>query len=447
MASSRTEIRVGQVATVAGITKFHVVGGRVPAGKRWNLNLIVNNSTGGALTFSSAIVHRYPDYIDGAEVSTGVGSGTFFGDVHPNERWMAVSDGGGNIILHRITPPSIMSPPVQTVATGLTAITNVKFSPDGNWLAVCGSASPYLKVYSFSEIYGAGLAVSNPATLPNAGAASLAWHPAGTFIACSYTGSNVLSAWPWSPGFGTKISDSSAGPGSATAAYRTLKFRPQGDAILSGFNTGTPWIAAWPFTGTFGTKYSDPSTPPTGNVQSLCWAPGGDAFAWIDIASNGFYLQPWSAGFSGTRLNAVATGGGSTGSAIYAVDAYAFVAVGTYGTKYLIGFEWNPLGIVGRIFSGGVTTVVAASGNLEMGTAQQGGVLFFKETAASNIIAKSLIASPATSGGVGMLANAMSVAANSTVKISGHVMNEGERLIVAGSGVLNVMASAVEVTL
>lgn len=447
MASSRTEIRVGQVATIAGITKFHAVGQRVPTGKRWNLNLVVNNSTGGALTFSSGIVHRYPDYGDGAEVATAAGGQ--FGDIHPNERWLVTTEGGASLVLYRATPPSILTAAVQTINTGLGAIAAVKFSPDGNWIAVCGSASPYIKVYAFSDVYGAGLAVSDPGSLPNGPVASVAWHPAGTFLACSYTGSTVLSAWPWVPGFGTKISDSSAGPASGNATYRHLKFRPQGDAILSGFSQ-TPYLAAWPFTGTFGTKYSNASNTPTGAITGLCWAPGGGAFAYADANEVYLYIQPWSAGFSGARIVGPSAGGNVTSAAIYTPDDYAFYVLGTFGgtTKFYVGTEWNPLGLVGRAFTGvGTAIPTTNAGDITMGMVQQGGIVYYRENGTSNIIAKSLISAPATSGGIGLLTSAMSIAANSTVKISGHVMNEGERLIVAGSGVLNVMASAVEVIL
>jgi len=430
MASSRTEIRVGQVTTPAGITLFSTVGGRVPAGKRWNLNLLVNNSTGGALTFSSSIVHRYADYGKQAEKTATVTT-PIVGAVHPGGRWVVFA-AGTSMYYARITPPGVVGPILRSSSSW--TITDMKFNSTGDWLAVSFGSNPYLAIFAFSEVFGLGpyIGCGNA----NGAATGVAWHPGGAYIALSYSGSAVISAWPWSSttGFGTKLTDSSNG---FTATSNTaLAFRPQGDIIVAGC-TATPYIAAWPFTGTFGTK-SNPTWTPSAAIRYLAWAPGGGALAMLTAATGSIQVTPWTTTWGSQVFDVGANV--TTPKMLAAVDDYAFIGLGAN----VSGGEWSGVGggFSPRSFTEGSLTNAAVA---PLGVALDGGVAVWGGT--SIIVLGSLIQPHTTSGGIGYICDAMSIAANSTAKLSGHILNEGERLIVAGSGALNVMASAVEITL
>ena len=446
MASNRNEIRVGAVTAAASPA---AVGARVPTGKRWNLNIIATNPTAGALTLTCAVLNKRHDYDQGRAItftSTTQTGAALFGDIHPNGRWMAYSSGAStSFSVTQITAPGVIGSKEQVVAPGLGTLLTVKFSPDGNWIAVGGTTTPFLKVYSFSELYGVGLAVANPATLPNAGPVNgIAWHPAGTFIVISYgaAAQPVLSGWPWGPGFGAKLADSSTNGASNNAQDRTLHFRPQGDAVMCG-NTNSPFISAFPFTNVFGARYANPSSLPGGRVVGLQWSPGGDALCYTNQSTAAVIAQLWSAGFSGTAFTLASMAAVANSGDVYAVDQYGFLA---HEASSAVGGWWNPLGVAGATFQISAANGVTLAG-CGFGTLLEGGVLVYGGNVSATIIFQSVVAAPAISGGIANICSALSIAAGATKQLPGYVMNEGERLIVSGSGALDVYVSAVEVTL
>mgnify|MGYP001232290851 CR=1 FL=1 len=441
MASSRSEIRVGAGVTAAG-GLFQSIGGQVPDGKRWNINLVATNATAGALTFSASIVNRRHDFTQSLEVLADITA-----DVVTLTS-VAIHPGGAaavaivNDFMYFVRITDGVAGVTTKIATGLNVLSAVAFSPDGNWLAVSGSVSPFLKVYAYSEVYGIGLAVSNPGTLPTAAVSGIDWHPAGSYIACSYSASNAISAWPWASGFGTKLTDSSAAAGLPGA--RTLAFRPQGDAIVCGHAT-TPFMSAWPFTTVFGTITTP--TAPSSQVKALAWSPNGDAIGFLTNTIEAGKVILWaSSAFSGTAFSVTTLSPGTGSQGVVPLDDYVFWFGGD--TNHQVG-GWNPLGAIGATYSmTGLSTTNVQDKSLCRTTLLDGGLVVYAATGAAGVIVfKHVVAPHTTSGGVGYICNALSIAAATSLKLSGFVLNEGERLLVAGSGVLSVMVSAVEVTL
>lgn len=424
-------------STVAGSGRF-AIGDRVPTGKRWNLNLIITNPSASTRTITADIVQRYCSYSSGQGVAvTGLSASGSCVSVHPTGKFLAfVSTGDSYLRIYRITAPGIIVL-AQAVSGGIGNLNACQFSPDGNWIAIGGPSTPYLKVFSFSQVYGAGLAVSNPATLPAGTVQAIAWHPTGSAIIVGLMSSSpYVEGWPWSPGFGTKYTAISPAPAGGVIYPGALDIRPQGDVVAVGYN-GSPYISAYAFnpsTG-WGSKYTDPS-PLASYPAAVRWVPNG-SWCFTNVSS-GTYGAPWSSGWGASFVYFSSTD--ASAPTLVCPDDYVLIAA---GSANITGCEWNPLGIAGRTFSSSIGT--GATGKGEMIPGSGGGILAYP--GATTINMKTIIDTAALSGGIGSILAGTTIAANSVLKVSGHVMNEGERLVVSASGQLEIAASAVEVTL
>ena len=84
----------------------------------------------------------------------------------------------------------------------------------------------------------------------------------GPFPPTSY-----FSVWPWSAGFGTRVSD----PELATSAGTGVAFSARGDFIAIT-QESSPRISVFPWSGgAFGARVSNPGTLPTGTARGVAF--------------------------------------------------------------------------------------------------------------------------------------------------------------------------------
>lgn len=94
-------------------------------------------------------------------------------------------------------------------------------------------------------------------------------HPPPKYIAFAQDTSPRVSAYTWSSGFGTKVSDPTTTP---TGISDSVSFSPAGADIAVAHST-SPRVSAYPWSSGFGTKYSDPATSIGSNANGLSFSP------------------------------------------------------------------------------------------------------------------------------------------------------------------------------
>lgn len=174
------------------------------------------------------------------------------------------------------------------------AALSVAFNPAGTYLAVGLSVSPYIAVYAFSQATGIGTRVSAPASLPTGPVRGVAWNQNGTALACAHDNSPYLTAYPFSGGaFGTKYAD----PATPPAAHgNSVAFTAAGD-YLGVAHQGSPYVSVYPFSvaAGIGAKVADPAAIPTGIGTGIMWSPD-DAYLAVSHY-DGLSVWAWAAGF------------------------------------------------------------------------------------------------------------------------------------------------------
>lgn len=164
------------------------------------------------------------------------------------------------------------NPPALPVA----AVTSVRISPTGRFVAITSGTTPFLHVYQLIDgpigpILGQRAA--NAATLPTGAAMSCDWSPNEDYLAVAHTTTPFVSVYPFiapTLAIGAKITN----PGSVPAGNGTaVAWSKLGDAIVVGCAT-TPFVASYPFSaGAFGTIHTAPVSTPSGTITAIDFMP------------------------------------------------------------------------------------------------------------------------------------------------------------------------------
>lgn len=194
----------------------------------------------------------------------GYGGATTYGIAwHPSGSWVAIADNSGALHVWAWTDASGFGSAVSVA--GLTAPTvgsGVAWSPDGRYLFISDTTTPYLHCYEFDPDAGAFQEkMSNPASLPAGAAQAVALNPAGSLVAVAHTTTPYFSVYPFASGsFGAKLTAPGA-TGLPAGNGKSIAFSPDGQSIAVGHTT-TPFVTAYPIdvrTG-IGAKLVNPTT-------------------------------------------------------------------------------------------------------------------------------------------------------------------------------------------
>lgn len=216
--------------------------------------------------------------------------------VHPDGNHVAVphpSPSGAGVSVWEWGPSGWGAEVVDDTSAAGTNAFDVAWSPDGAYLALAHSGSPFVTVYAWD---GSSLtAVSNPATLPPAQANTVAFSPGGGQLVAGGP-APWLAAWTWSAGWGAFLNNAPSLPGTP----QQVAFSPSGAHLACAHGT-TPVISAWAFTGAgFGAKVANPATVPSalgGGGTSVAFTEAGDFLAVGHSASPYVSVYPWTGAF------------------------------------------------------------------------------------------------------------------------------------------------------
>lgn len=170
---------------------------------------------------------------------------------------------------------------------------DIAFSRDGDFLAFSHASSPYLTIYPFSASNGIGAKLSDPSILPNSRGFGVSFSKGGRVAVGHRSGDGISVYTIESGGVGSKFS-SPATPLNGDEAF--VDFSPDGDAIAIG-DDSHPYVHAyeWSDSSGFGAKYSNPTNVPGGACQGVSFSRDGKSLAFSADDSTNVYVYPWSA--------------------------------------------------------------------------------------------------------------------------------------------------------
>lgn len=181
--------------------------------------------------------------------------------------------------------------------TAAQASHSVKFHPGGLFVALGLDAAPGVAAYAFTSSggFGSKSAAPSPSTfLTSQVPDAISFSPDGAYIAVANTATPFIHVWPFSAGgaFGTVV----ANPGTLPASQVFgIFFSPYNDYLFGTTQTGATVLYAYPWTGVFGTLGTNATTlPPTTNLFGCSVHPSGDHVAWYGNTTPfmGIYAAP-----------------------------------------------------------------------------------------------------------------------------------------------------------
>lgn len=140
------------------------------------------------------------------------------------------------------------------------------WSPNGRYMAIAHTTSPYITVYDF--VTNSPVKLSNPGTLPSSNCLSCAWSPDSRFLAVGMASSSIFF-YDLQSGSVIYLAQPT---GIVSASWTGLAWSPDGNYFAAAGNV-SPYVFVWPWsTSGTGTKLSNPATLPTGGATDVAWS-------------------------------------------------------------------------------------------------------------------------------------------------------------------------------
>jgi 6-phosphogluconolactonase (cycloisomerase 2 family) len=149
------------------------------------------------------------------------------------------------------------------------------FSPNGQYLTVAHSVSPFLTIYKADYTTGSFTKLANPTNLPPAAGKSVSFSNDGKYLSVSHDTSPFITIYDidYATDTFTKVADPATTP---TGTARGMAFSPN-DRYLSVAHYTSPFLTIYRVdstTNTF-TKLNNPATLPAGAGQDVFFSPDG----------------------------------------------------------------------------------------------------------------------------------------------------------------------------
>jgi WD40 repeat protein len=209
-------------------------------------------------------------------------------------------------------------------------------SPDGLWLAIALTASPYIAISPVAEDVIGDLSSPTGGDIPAGQGNKVAWSPNGDYVFLGHNTAPYLSAWSWDGTWGTKIAPGT-NPGANVLGISVSRY----GGYVAVVTATTPFLSVYPWTGAFGSRVQ----PVAPNIQA---GAGADVIfsrsgKWIIVAHTTTpYVSAWrwDDGELGPIKNPadLATG---NGLAITTSRDGLFIAIAQTGTPYVRAWRWR----------------------------------------------------------------------------------------------------------
>jgi len=201
----------------------------------------------------------------------------------------------------------------------------VSFSPDGTYLAIGHSTTPFVTIYKRSGDTFTKLA--NPATLPTGQGKGPSFSPDGTYLAIGHDSSPFVTIYKRSGDTFTKLANPATLP---TGNGEGAAFSPDG-TYLAVVHNSSPFVTIYKRSGDTFTKLANPATLPTGNGEGAAFSPDGTYLA-VGHAITPFVTIYKRSGDTFTKLaNPATLPNGNVWEASFSPDG-TYLAVGNGGS-------------------------------------------------------------------------------------------------------------------
>lgn len=181
----------------------------------------------------------------------------------------------------------------DTDPTGITY--DAKWSPNGEFLAVAHTTTPYVTIY---QKKGTALTkLTNPGTLPTGNANCVAWSPNGEFLAVGHETTPFVTIYQRAGATFTKVTNPVTLPSSTVYG---VAFSPNGEFLATAHAT-TPYMTVYRRTSTTFTKITNPATLPTSTGRAISFTPGGTRI-WMLQANTGLIDELREYAYSSTAV-------------------------------------------------------------------------------------------------------------------------------------------------
>lgn len=158
---------------------------------------------------------------------------------HPTEPLLALAaPTTPKLHLYNVSPTGVLTVSDVTVPSQSNTGNHLKWSPDGNYLAVASDTTPWIIVYAFDKVARTLTKLANPATMPGSAMRQLAWNPTSDCIVIvgSGTSSQTMRLYGISDTTITHRNTSS----NQQQVYN-LAMRKTEDRFVAGWGTASPW--------------------------------------------------------------------------------------------------------------------------------------------------------------------------------------------------------------
>lgn len=234
--------------------------------------------------------------------------------------------------------------PKLTSTTGIGSVKGMSMHPSNNAAAFSRSSSPFISAAPFNKLTGFGTSFSNPSVLPNAtlvsGRGGPSFNPSGNAIALAHN-TSFASAYEWtSSGFGTKYATMTD---EASVGSYDCEFSPPGNYIVFT-KPNSPRLSAWPWNPGFGSKLgSYPTIPSSGTNPSVAFSNSGSFVAIAGGGSPFIHVFYWNPGF-GSKISDPSTLPLASATNVIFGSSDQYIAV-TYATSpYVSVYPWSGSG-------------------------------------------------------------------------------------------------------
>ncbi|HKJ91866.1 MAG TPA: hypothetical protein VJ957_01805, partial [Longimicrobiales bacterium] len=196
--------------------------------------------------------------------------------------------GSDTLAIHRYPDVSgALGTPAATSAAVGSNIRHNALSPDGKWMAVALTSSPYIAVYAVADAALTAPTSPTGGDIPAGQGHWVAWSPDGRYVFLGHDTTPFVSAWPWDGTWGTL-----ATPGTPPAsAGLCVAVSPDGEYVAVAHAT-TPYLSVYLFTDDFGTQVVPTGKDiPAGAGAGVTWSLGS---RWVLLAhATTPYVSAW----------------------------------------------------------------------------------------------------------------------------------------------------------
>lgn len=187
------------------------------------------------------------DFTSLGSLPDSLSAASFSQSFHPDGDLLAVTiQSSPYLKLYNVSAEGVLTASDVVIGTNPTIpLNNIKWSPDGNYLACVGNGTPWIICYRFDKVARTLTRLANPATLPGSAMRACDWSGASDRIVIVGSGTSAQSMRLYEVS-GTTITHRSHN----SNQQQVYDVSMSGDRIVAAWGTASPWVRHYILDGT-----------------------------------------------------------------------------------------------------------------------------------------------------------------------------------------------------